>query len=196
MQRHKANGPDTCPAEALRFGGEVAWQVVARLLNTIFEEHVLLPKDFLDQTLVPLNKPAKLKTTEFVRTISLLNTSFKTLGLVFLIRCLSLMLEYAAEYSFGFVPGKAKNHILWAFEFLQADALKHQRIYKALGVDISKAYDNTPRPKLFAVLQDKVKPSGLRFKSLGRSVKAWRSTKGYHRERGHRRCFFLFIYKL
>ena len=156
MQRHKATGPDTCPAEALRFGGGAAWIVVARLLNRIFEEHAL-PKDFLDQTLIPLNKPAKPKTTEFVRTISLLNTSYKTLGIVFLIRCLSLMVKYAAEYSFGFVPDRAKNHILWAYEFLQADALKHQRIYKALGVDISKAYDNTPRMKLLAVLQDRVK---------------------------------------
>ena len=94
MKRHKATGPDTCPAEAFKFGVELAWTVVAGLLNRIFEEH-MLPKGFLDQTLIPLNKPAKPKTTEFVRTISLLNTSFKTLGIVFLTRCLPLMLEYA-----------------------------------------------------------------------------------------------------
>ena len=117
----------------------------------MFEQNIAI-KDLTKQDLIIKNKANKKKSIDNLRPIGLLNTIRKIFSAILLKRLQQKTQSYIAEYQYGFVPKKSRQHIIWTYKWLLAANKKMNQIQQVLRINISKAFDSLPRSKRLNVL--------------------------------------------
>ena len=120
-RKRKHGGRQGIPAEAFIYGGSKLHQAMARAYNKMFETHEIM-EGLDEEDLYPLNKPGKPRLVTNIRPIALLNTARKIFSKIVLNRVYDRVMEYVGEKHYGFIRGRSRDQIIWAYKWMEATA--------------------------------------------------------------------------
>ena len=114
MNNNKATREDGIPAELLKYDQDTLMKDIARVLNSIFEEH----NDVINvgrSILQPILKPGKPEgPRKNLRPINLLNVIRKVLSLITLNRIKEKVNEHVKHTQAAYRPNRSTTDIIWA----------------------------------------------------------------------------------
>ena len=154
MNNNKATGEDGIQAELLKYGPDTLIKDIARILNSIFEEH----KDVINvgrSILQPIPKPGKPEgPRKNLRPINLLNVIRKVLSLITLNRIKEKVDEHVKHTQAAYRPNRSTTDIIWAHRFICSKVQLYQDTeIIIIGIDMSSAFDTIDRGKLMQELE-------------------------------------------
>ena len=152
LRNGRAMGPDSIPAELLKYGSDLLAQPLADIIN-----HGLAAGDNIhlgDGILLGLPKPNKpAGQCASLRPIVLINSICKVISLVVL-RSISLKVEqYLSPHQSGFRPCHSTADAVWADRWIAVSAQRYKERFHILEIDLSRAFDTVNRDKFFSVLK-------------------------------------------
>ena len=154
MSNNKATGKDGIPAELLKYGPDTLMEDIARILNSIFEEH----SDMINvgrSILQPIPKPGKPEgPRKNLRPINLLNVIRKALSLITLNRIKEKVNKHVQHTQAAYRPNRSTTDIVWAHRFICSKVQLYQNVEIIIvGIDMSSAFDTMERGKLMQELE-------------------------------------------
>ena len=154
MSNNKATGEDGIPAELLKYGPDTLMEDIARILNSIFEEHsdmINVGRSIL-QTIPKPGKPEGPRKN--LRPINLLNVIRKTLSLITLNRIKEKVNKHVQHTQAAYRPNRSTTDIVWAHRFICSKVQLYQDVEIIIvGIDMSSAFDTIERGKLMQELE-------------------------------------------
>ncbi|UIZ22878.1 hypothetical protein KXD40_003787 [Peronospora effusa] len=152
LRNGRTTGPDSIPAELLKYGSELLAQPLADIINheLATEDNIHLGDGIL-LGLPKLNKPAGQCAS--LRPIVLLNSIRKAISLVVLRRISPKVKQYLSPHQSRFRPCRSTADALWAHRWIAARAQRYKERFHILGIDLSRAFDTVNRDKLVSVLK-------------------------------------------
>ncbi|OWZ09125.1 RxLR effector protein [Phytophthora megakarya] len=152
LRNGRATGPDSVPAELLKYGSEFLAQPLADIIN-----QGLTTGDNIhlgDGILLGLPKPNKpVGQCASLRPIVLLNSIRKAISLVVLRRISPKVEQFLSPHQSGFRPSRSTADAVWAHRWIAARAQRYKERFHILGIDLSRAFDTVNRDKLLSVLK-------------------------------------------
>lgn len=154
LKNGKANGPDNTPNELVKYGGPQLYSLIARIINTSFEEN-----KFLDAVgecfIVPLVKPNK-PVGEFssLRPLTLCNLMRKLLSLMTLKRIEEKVDNYTGPWQAAYKKKRSCGDIVWCHRMLISLVKEREWEFHKMGIDMSSAFDTISRQTVLNLLED------------------------------------------
>ena len=154
MSNYKATGEDGIPAELLKYDPDTLMEDIARILNSIFEEH----SDMINvgrSILQPIPKPGKPEgPRKNLRPINLLNVIRKALSLITLNRNKEKVNKHVQHPQAAYRPNRSTTEIVCAHQFICSKVQLYQDVdIIIVGIDMSSAFDAIERGKLMQELE-------------------------------------------
>ncbi|CAH0482892.1 unnamed protein product [Peronospora belbahrii] len=151
LRNGRAPGPDSTPAELLKYGSELLAQPLTNIIN-----HGLATGDSIhlgDGILLGLPQP-NMPAGQFasLRSIVLLNSIRKAISLVVLRRIFPKVERFLSPHQSGFRPSRNTTDTVWAHRWVAARAQRYRERFYILGIDLSRTFDTVNRDKLLPVL--------------------------------------------
>ena len=154
LKSSKAPGPDSVPAEVLRYGGDTVLWVIHTFIDAAWRSGCI-PQQWRDADLVSIYKgKGDRAVCRNSRGISLLAAAGKVLTKIMLLRLVSSVSELILpESQFGFRRDRSTVDMVFVLKQLQEKCIEqHQELYMVF-VDLTRAFDAVNRPLLWEVLQ-------------------------------------------
>ena len=153
LKNHKAAGPDTIPAELLKYGGDATLHQLFDFIQTCWQTgHV--PQQFKDGKIIFIYKKKGDKAVcGNSRGITLLSHGGKALARVMLSRLINNIAERVLpESQCGFRRERSTVDMIFVARQLQEKCREQHKDLYAAFVDLSKAFDTVNREALWKLL--------------------------------------------
>ena len=153
MKRNKATGDDDVPADLLKEIGNKGLKVITKLINKIYETGKW-PKDFLNVTMVAIEKKQQAKKCSDFRTISLISHVAKIVARIINRRLQQKIEEVMGEDQFGFRKGRGTRDAIGMMRILSERILAANEEVCVSFIDWQKAFDRVNWTKLMDMLKE------------------------------------------
>ena len=153
LKNNKAVGPDSLPAEVLKYGGEAVLECLCRMFHAVWNTGCT-PQQWKDADIISIyKKKGDRVVCRNSRDISLLSTAGKVLARVMLVRLLQCVADdVLPESQCGFRRERSTVDIVFAARQLQEKCREQHKDLFMVFIDLAKAFDTVPRPMLWEVL--------------------------------------------
>ena len=151
MRPGKSPGPDNVPLELITHGGSEVRNQLLLLILQIWETKTP-PNDFCDATIITIFKKGDRENCNNYRGISLLSIAGKIFARILLDRLLILAEDVLPESQGAFRPSRGTIDMIFCARQMQEKSLEQQQAIMFIFWDLKKAFDNVPRPAMWAVL--------------------------------------------
>lgn len=152
MRRRKATGDDDIPSDLLKELGEKGVKALTRLINKIYVTGEW-PKDFLEVTMIPLQKKKNAKKCSDYRTISLISHAAKIMTRILTKRIEKKIEEVLGDDQFGFRRGKGTRDAIGVLRIISERVFDVKEEVCACFIDWKKAFDRVNWEKLMMILK-------------------------------------------
>ena len=137
-------GPDSIPAELLKYGSDLLAQPLADIVNQgLSTRDNIHLGDGIFLGLPKTNKPAGQCAS--LRPIVLLNTIRKAISLVVQCRISLKVEQYFSPRQSGFRPCCSTADAVWAHRWISARAQRCKELFHILGIDLLRAFATVNR---------------------------------------------------
>jgi len=160
LKNGKAPGVDEIVSECLKKGGPCLLDQLLKLKNIIWEQEEI-PESWRVSVLCPVFKKGDIMECENYREISLLNTTYKILSNILLIRINPYIKEIIGEYQAGFMIGRSTVDQIHIIKQLAEKSHELNKDIHLMFIDCKAAYDSINREKLWNVMNKMGIPAKL-----------------------------------
>ncbi|KAE9522623.1 hypothetical protein AGLY_016986 [Aphis glycines] len=160
LKNGKAPGVDEIVSECLKKGGPCLLNQLHKLINIIWEQEEI-PESWRVSILCPVFKKGDIMECENYRGISLLNTTYKILSNILLIRINPYIKEIIGEYQAGFMIGRSTVDQIHIIKQLAEKSHEFNKDIHLMFIDYKAAYDSINREKLWNVMNKMGIPAKL-----------------------------------
>ncbi|KAL4113249.1 hypothetical protein QTP88_016908 [Uroleucon formosanum] len=147
LKNGKAPGVDEIVSECLKKGGPCLLDQLLKLINIIWEQEEI-PESWRVSVLCPVFKKGDIMECENYRGISLLNTTYKILSNILLIKINPYIKEIIGEYQAGFMIGRSTVDQIHIIKQLAEKSHEFNKDIHLMFIDYKAAYDSINREKL------------------------------------------------
>lgn len=153
LKNNKAPGIDAIPAECLKLGGPVLYQKIHELIVLIWDSETL-PESWKQSVIIPLHKKGSHQVCKNYRGISLINTAYKVLANVVLIRITPYAEESIGDYQCGFRPGRSTIDQIFTVRQILEKHWEFDKDLHQLFIDFQQAYDSVIRDHVWTAMAE------------------------------------------
>ena len=154
LKNNKAVGPDSLPAEVLKYGGEAVLEYLCQMFHAVWNTGCT-PQQRKDADIISIYKKKgdRAVCRNSSKGISLLSTAGKVLARVMLVRLLQCVADdVLPESQCGFRRERSTVDMVFVARQLQENCCEQHKDLFMVFIDLAKAFDTVPRPMLWEVL--------------------------------------------
>lgn len=154
LKTGKAPGHDKITAEMVKAMGEEGGRLLLKIFNKAWNED-RIPRDWEKGVIVPIYKKGDTKECKNYRGITLLSVILKLYESILEKRLRAQVEDTLEQSQSGFRKGRGtRDHTFTIQEIINKSLLKEKNAYFAF-IDLEKAFDTTPRHKIWESLQNR-----------------------------------------
>lgn len=157
LKDSKAAGPDTVPAELLKYGAVPVAESLTPIIQSAWRSNKI-PNNWKTGMIITIPKKGDLSYCKNWRGITLLNVINKVMALLLLQRITPIIEPSLRQEQAGFRPGRSCADHINTIRIITEQSQEYNSHLYMLFVDFERAFDTVVRPAIWAALVSKGVP--------------------------------------